>query len=206
MEFFSPRTFRPKSRRASRLPAAAAWHKSCKRAGMKLLFQFLLLAAATFAAIEKGRADSLNLIWDASTSANVTGYNVYYGTNSGNYLYKVNAGNALSVTVSNVISGVRYYFVATAYDASGNESPFSPEVTFLVPFVLNISPATASGGPALLSFTVAPGRWYEVQATSDLLNWTSLWQSDVMAGSAWLQYTDSDTAFFEQRFYRLVMH
>ncbi|MGA2247651.1 MAG: fibronectin type III domain-containing protein [Verrucomicrobiota bacterium] len=158
------------------------------------------------AAIEKAHADCLILDWNASTSMNVAGYNVYYGTNSGNYLYKIDAGNAMSVTVSNLSYGVTYYFAATAYDANGDESPFSPEVSFIVPGALYISPAGSAGGPLSLSFPVAPGHWYEIQATTDLEDWTSIWQSDVMTTNAWAQFTDPDTASFAQRFYRLVLH
>lgn len=72
-----------------------------------------------------------NLSWVAPTSTSgtsVAGYKVYYGTASKTYTSTINAGTATSYTVSNLPPGT-YYFVVTAYDASGNESTYSNEAT-----------------------------------------------------------------------------
>lgn len=71
------------------------------------------------------------LLWDASPDSTVTGYNIYVGTNSGKYERVVNAGNHTNITVMKLNSGTTYYFVATAYDASGLESVPSNEVSWL---------------------------------------------------------------------------
>ena len=71
-----------------------------------------------------------NLTWTASTDTNVTGYNIYYGGASGQYTNTFSIGAVTSVTVSNLADGVPYFFSAKAYDASGNESPFSNEAIF----------------------------------------------------------------------------
>jgi hypothetical protein len=173
---------------------------------MKHLFRFLLVAMFLSAAFEKACASSLILNWNASSSPSVTGYNVYYGTNSGNYIYKLDAGDAMSLTISNLNCGVTYYFAATAYDGNGDESGFSPEVSFIVPGIICIAPGSDPSSPASLSFPVEPGHWYEVQATADLQNWSSIWQSDTMTTNDWTQFTDSDAASFALRFYRLVIH
>ena len=72
------------------------------------------------------------LEWEASSSQNVVGYRIYYGNAPGTYLQPlgqgVNAGNATTFTVTGLTSGTRHYFVATAYDASNNESIYSNEV------------------------------------------------------------------------------
>jgi hypothetical protein len=76
---------------------------------------------------------SVTLAWNASTDPTVTGYNVYYGIASGTYnTNPVNAGNATNATISGLVQGTTYYFAATTY-ASGMESPFSSEVSYLVP-------------------------------------------------------------------------
>ncbi|HUC84516.1 MAG TPA: fibronectin type III domain-containing protein [Candidatus Acidoferrales bacterium] len=173
---------------------------------MKHLFLITGVVVYVLAALETARADSLNLDWNASTSANVAGYNVYYGTNSGNFIYKVDAGNATSVTVSNLSPGLTYYFAATAYDLFGDESGLSAEISFIVPGVLCFSPAANGGAPASLSFPVEPGHWYEIQASTDLQNWTSIWQSAVMTTNDWTQVIDPAMASFGQRFYRLAIH
>ena len=72
------------------------------------------------------------LDWDPVTSANLSGYRVYYGTTPGTYLQLaglgLDAGNLTTYAVSGLTSGTRYYFAVKAYDASGVESPFSNEV------------------------------------------------------------------------------
>ncbi len=78
---------------------------------------------------------SATLDWDASTSASVTGYRVYYGTMPGSYQTLgtgLAAGNATSFTVSGLQKGQQYYFAVTAVDATGAESPYSNEASKLI--------------------------------------------------------------------------
>ena len=72
--------------------------------------------------------------WTASSSA-VLGYNVYRGTVSGGPYTKVNGSaiTALGYPDASVVSGQTYFYVATAVDASGNESVFSNEVKAVIP-------------------------------------------------------------------------
>jgi len=77
------------------------------------------------------------LTWDPVTSANLSGYRVYYGTTSGAYIQVrgagLNVGNALTYTITGLTSGTRYYFAVTAIDTSNNESAFSSEVFKNIP-------------------------------------------------------------------------
>jgi hypothetical protein len=78
---------------------------------------------------------SSQLVWDAPTTnpdgtplnGTLAGYKVYYGTASGNYTMVIDAGNVTSYDVSGLAAGT-YYFVVTAYDTVGSESPYSNEV------------------------------------------------------------------------------
>ena len=169
-------------------------------------FCILFVLLISLVSLEKARARSIILEWNASISSDVAGYNVYYGTSSGNYSYKINVGNVTSLTVSNLACGVTYYFAATAYDANGNESAYSSEVTFVPPGILTVTPCTETSSSATLHFPVEPGHWYEVQATTDLQNWSTIWQTDVAATNVWTQYTDPNAGSFRSRFYRLVLH
>ena len=76
---------------------------------------------------------SVTLAWDASTDPTVAGYNIYYGGASGSYTNKICAGNATNATISGLVEGTTYYFAATTYAVSGMNSPFSGEVSYLVP-------------------------------------------------------------------------
>jgi len=74
------------------------------------------------------------LNWGASTSS-VNGYNLYRSTVSGSAYVKVNSSliGAVSYADSSVQSGQTYFYVATAVDASGNESVYSNEVSAVIP-------------------------------------------------------------------------
>jgi DNA-binding CsgD family transcriptional regulator len=76
---------------------------------------------------------NVTLSWGPSLSTNVTGYKVYWGSESGFYTNQLDAGNVLTATVSNLVEGVTYYFVATAYNNAGMESDFSNEASYSVP-------------------------------------------------------------------------
>lgn len=167
---------------------------------------FLMMIVASLVMTKVAQAKDVVLQWNPSTSANVAGYNLYYGTTSGNYAFKVDAGNATSITLSNLTCGATYYFAASAYDDQGEESLLSPEISFIVPGALSMSgPDPVTGLPAL-NFPVAPGHWYEVQATTDLQNWTSIWESDIVTNNVWTVFQDTNAAAYTQRFYRVVAH
>jgi len=90
----------------------------------------LLLASMHIAA----RADQVTLTWDASNSSAVTGYKLWYGTQSNTqgqgYPSYVDAGNNTTGTITNLQDNITYYAAVTAYDAQGDESGYSNEVSF----------------------------------------------------------------------------
>ena len=73
--------------------------------------------------------------WTASTSANVTGYNVYRGTQTGGPYAKINAFPvaATSYTDTPVQSGQTYYYVVTAVDSNNRESAYSNQAVAIIP-------------------------------------------------------------------------
>jgi hypothetical protein len=73
-------------------------------------------------------AESVPLAWDASTSENIAGYKVYVGTASRSYSPPITIGNVTAYTVTGLGTGT-HYFAVTAFDASGNESDYSNEVS-----------------------------------------------------------------------------
>ena len=72
-------------------------------------------------------AQSVTLAWNASASPSVSGYRIYYGTNSRSYSYMTNTALVTTQTVVLPHAG-RWFFGATAHDASGLESELSNEV------------------------------------------------------------------------------
>ena len=81
-----------------------------------------------------GNAHSVTLNWTASTSSNVTGYNLYRGLTAGGPYTKVNAALITAVTYAdaNVQAGQTYYYVATAVNSSNVET-YSKPATAAIP-------------------------------------------------------------------------
>lgn len=97
-------------------------------------------------------ASSVTLAWNPDPDPIVVGYFIYYGTLSGVYPNVVYCTNT-SVTISNLNSGVKYYFMATALGNDGVQSLPSDEVSFTIPNTwdpgLNLTATATNAGVAL---------------------------------------------------------
>ena len=81
-------------------------------------------------------AHSVDIAWDASTSATLQGYNVYRSTVSGGPYSKISptvATSTLLFTDATPVSGKQYFYVVTAVDTSGVESAASTQVAVTIP-------------------------------------------------------------------------
>lgn len=80
------------------------------------------------------RDHTVRLHWQASTTKNV-GYNIYRGTTPGFHPNKLNSApiDGLTFTDTTAENGTRYYYVARAVDAAGQESSDSKETIANVP-------------------------------------------------------------------------
>lgn len=87
-------------------------------------------ATRLLSAAAPGATPSVTLAWDASPDPSVTGYRIYFGVKSVMYTNSAAVGNVLTATLTNLNPATTYYFAATAYDASGTESPFSNEASY----------------------------------------------------------------------------
>ncbi len=105
----------------------------------------------------------VTLAWNASSGSDVSGYRIYYGTSSGNYTNNTNVGRYTSCTISSLDTNRTYYFAATAYNSSGQESAFSNQVSKYVPQDSTSTTSTTSGSAATLdnggSGTSSTGTW-----------------------------------------------
>ena len=128
---------------------------------MKRLYSFYILAIYIIFGILPATAGDVSLAWDPSTSEGVTGYHIYVGTASGSYDRTDDAGNVTTYTVNNLEPGYTYYFAATAYDESGNESGYSNEVFTFVGNDLDppeIQEPLSITGPLSLDITATTAR------------------------------------------------
>lgn len=172
-----------------------------------ILTLFTLAGSLLFALGAKAQGvASITLEWNPSPSSNVAGYDVFYGTNSGNYNTAVPIENstATNVTVKGLIPGVTYYFAAAAFDNSGNISAYSPEISAVagatspvVPTMTSIVNSLKSNGQFGFSVSVNAGSQCIVQASTDLVHWVTL-QTNLSS----FNFVDSNASQFSHRFYR----
>ena len=158
---------------------------------------------------------SVTLKWDPSSSTRITGYRLYYGTDSGNHTHSVVVGKGVTTaTVPGLAAGVTYFFAVTALGATGLESDFSNEVsdTRSIPGVqLHAVP----DGQFILTVTGPMGHTYDIEATEDFTTWKVIGRVTLDASGSTLDesgstldadgsvdFTDTNAANFSQRFYR----
>ncbi len=84
--------------------------------------------------IQATAANVVDLSWNASTSKDLAGYNVYRGPNSTTWA-KINPSVVPSTLYSDstVASGSTYYYAVTAVNVSGEESSKTPAIKVVVP-------------------------------------------------------------------------
>jgi hypothetical protein len=167
--------------------------------GGTLFFLLLHNPVQALGAIVAGQYSAV-LNWNPSPSPAVAGYNVYYGTVSGNYTDKVVAGNVTTITVSGLTAGVTYFFVVTAYDTNGLESGFSNESSF-VPGLPTVQIRVAPAGQFVLTVSGPAGQTNQILATQDFEVWTVIGTVILGAGGS-LDFTDTNAPSFSERFYR----
>jgi len=99
-------------------------------------------AAPLGLAVQTSGAGALRLTWTANSEADLAGYRVYRSPTAGGS-YALISGVSLVSTASyldeNLEGRKTYYYVVTAVDASGNESPHSNEAS-------GVAEATTGGG------------------------------------------------------------
>ena len=99
----------------------------------------------------------VSLAWN--TSGGATGYALYLGPASGSYTQRIDVATNTTVTLSGLVTGMTNYFVVTAYDGAGLESPASNEAQFTAPTsqsVVTNNPPSATNPPASIAFTPQP--------------------------------------------------
>lgn len=129
---------------------------------MKALWLTILLAILALWALSSClvRSQTVTMAWDASPSAGVTNYRVYYSLTPTNFVTFTNAGTALRQAIKLPQNG-RWYFIATAQDALGIESLPSNLAQF---FSRPIRPTIATEGWVIITPLIG--------VSSNLVSWT----------------------------------
>jgi hypothetical protein len=99
-------------------------------------------------------------------------------------------GNQTEYTVTGLEEGLLYYFVATAYDLSWNESSYSNEVVYAPPCSYSITPTSQSfgysGGTGVVNVTTEPDcSWAAVSNAS----WLIITSNSNGSGNGTIHYT-----------------
>ncbi len=135
----------------------------------------------------------------------MAGYFLYCGSENGMFTNKIDIGNNTTASVSGLQEGETYHFAVTAYNSTGVESALSSDVAYLTPGVIRLLGAMNANSMGM-EFPVAPGHWYEVQASTDMQTWMTIDKTGVATSNVWTQFSDSQAGQFSTRFYRLVLH
>ena len=88
----------------------------------------LTFACCMFVASARAEAASVTLAWDPNGEADLAGYIVLFGTQSGRYDRVLEVGNTTTWTFTEAEVNKTYYFVVQAVNTSGARSEFSAEV------------------------------------------------------------------------------
>ena len=103
----------------------------------------------------------MTLSWDPPVNADGTlfksfsGYKLLVGNASRTYTQSIDVGNTTTHALNNLSEGLTYYFAVTDYDAAGNESGYSNEVSKTLPLTYSLI-ATAGAGGTISSVGTAP--------------------------------------------------
>jgi hypothetical protein len=97
-----------------------------------VLFAAAILHPGSFAFSAPVSGVPLKLAWHPNPESNVAGYEVRYGTASGQYSMKWDAGFQNRVTLPDLVEGETYYIVVVAYNLAGLKSAPSKEIVHRV--------------------------------------------------------------------------
>ena len=99
---------------------------------MPILWRCILIVIFAIFYPRLSEAASLTVAWDPPSDGVTVGYVLSYGTASRSYSQNVNVRGTTSCTLNGLLDGTTYYFVVRAYDASGNMSDPSVEISAAV--------------------------------------------------------------------------
>jgi hypothetical protein len=154
----------------------------------------------------------VTLAWERSADPATVGYYVYSQEENVASATRINVAGLNQVTIPGLKEGLRYSFKVTAYNAAGMESVPSNEAAFVVPVPLHLLPGLTAGAGRRLQFPMAPGHWYELQASTNMTTWTTIWQTPTAIIYGWTEFQDINSGILKKganlpaRFYRLKIH
>lgn len=139
-----------------------------------MLRKLSILVFLLFCFASESFAGNITLTWSAPTTNSdgsplydLAGYKIYYGASSGVYTTSINTGIVTSYQLTGLSDGATYYFVITALDAWGNESPYSNQAS--------VNLAGADTTAPTISGVYSSG----ITSSGATINWTTNENSDM---------------------------
>lgn len=145
------------------------------------IVSFLLVSLFLFFSFLSSAAlgSEVMFAWVPNSEDNLAGYKIYYGTDSLNYTTVVDVGNPTSenglvtITMDCFSPGLIYYISATAYNDSGIESDYCPEVAWECPVSVPVNNAPVASATSIntLEGSTNSGNLLATDADGDVLSY-----------------------------------
>ena len=132
-----------------------------------------LILFAFFLIVPNLHAATVTLTWNANNEIDLAGYKIYKrllpSIDYGSPIFSGLPSNPASpqLTVTNLLEGASYGFIATAFDSSGNESSPSTEKHMTITSKVNVTPQGQVS-------TIPQGQMHVVSASSDEAHTTNV--------------------------------
>jgi hypothetical protein len=119
----------------------------CVKDGVGMKAWWLLSLIIVFSAFP-AEAAICTLEWDANIEPDLAGYRVYHSSSSngytaGEFSYRTQSTSATCEDLGIGMDGKLHYLTVTAYDTTGNESPFPAEVWVQMALLTESAPMSA---------------------------------------------------------------
>ena len=173
-----------------------SWLGQLTQLGLGLI---LGCAVMLFSPLPAGAGQTVLLAWIPSSSPDIAGYKIHFGTACQQYCQTVDVGNVTNATIALPSVGTKYYFSATAYDVSGVESDFSNESSYTVPMALTLTAPGISAGQFSFTVSGSSGASCVIEASTNLIDWLP-----VQTNTTPFRFVDLNTAGVSRCFYRSV--
>ncbi len=120
--------------------------------------------------------EEVTLVWDPSTSTEVSGYRLHVGGFSGIYTNVLDLRTETIATLGGLHQGGTYYIAVTSYAADGLESALSNELSYAVPLRTRAQLAIGFGPNSKSTLTCVgpPNYTFELISSTDLLVWRTV--------------------------------